>query len=232
MRGASGKAGGARRVVAAKPQVASGRVAGRRGVARTGVDGKGAGRPTEAEALVAAIGARLRAIRLRQKITLLQLARETGLSSSMLSLMERGKAAPSIGTLVAVGTALGVPTAELMLGAAPPGPSEPVARLGDQLVFATPEGVRRRVLRTDAARAIEISMVEYTPGTASHPHPTTHGGYEFGVVIAGTLEVTVNGEAFKLGAGDLVSYNSTDPHRIANRSRRAARALWVNLRRC
>jgi quercetin dioxygenase-like cupin family protein len=163
-------------------------------------------------------------------MTLLALAQQTGLSSSMLSLLERGKTAPSIGTLVALGSALDVPTAELMAGPSGPGPTPPVSRHADQPVHATPDGVRRRVLRSDPGRGIEIAMVEFGAGTASAPHPTTHGGYEFGIAIEGPLEVTVGGEVFVLKEGDLVSYKSTDPHRIANRGKRAVRALWVNLR--
>ncbi|MBY0338553.1 MAG: cupin domain-containing protein [Acetobacteraceae bacterium] len=219
-KGGAGKAGKARAPKAlAKPR--------RGGAAKRG----GNGVAHETDALILAIGARLRAIRAAKQMTLLQLAQQTGLSSSMLSLLERGKTAPSIGTLVALGSALGVPTSELLGGPPPPAtPAEPVSRLEDQAVYAAPDGVVRRVLRTDPQHGVEIALNEYEPGSASAPRPTTHDGYEFGIAIEGVLEVTLNGEVFTLKSGDLVSYRSTDPHRIANRGRRKARALWVNLR--
>lgn len=184
----------------------------------------------ETDALVAAIGARLRGLRQSRKMTLLELAERTGLSSSMLSLLERGKAAPSIGTLVAIGSALGVSTAEILAGPKPPLPDAAVSRRADQPVHATPDGVQRRVLRSDAGHGVEISMVEFEPGTASAPRPTAHTGFEFGIAMEGTLEVWIGGQVFTLKAGDLVSYPSTEPHRIANPGKRVARAMWVNLR--
>lgn len=184
----------------------------------------------ETDALILAIGAKLRAVRQAKQMTLHDLAQRTGLSSSMLSLLERGKTAPSIGTLVAIGSALGVPTAEVLAGPPAPGLAPSISRRADQPVHATPDGVQRRILRSDPGHGIEIAMVEFGPGTASAPHPTTHGGYEFGIGMDGVLEVMVRDEVFTLKEGDLVSYRSTDPHRIANRGKRAARALWVNLR--
>ena len=70
----------------------------------------------------------------------------------------------------------------------------------------TAAGVTRRILRDDRARGVEIAINTYKPGTASAPEPVAHDGCEFGVVLDGTLEVTVGGRTHKLQKGDLISY--------------------------
>lgn len=232
MRAALGKAGTRRQGVeelrlAGKSAAPNGKALAAKGSAARRPEA--AGIAHETGALILAIGSKLRTLRQAKQMTLHDLAGRTGLSSSMLSLLERGKAAPSIGTLVAIGSALGVRTAEVLADPPAHGSTPSVSRRADQPVHATPDGVQRRILCSDPGNGIEISMVEFGPGTASAPRPTAHGGYEFGIVVAGVLEVTVRGKLFTLKEGDLVSYGSTDPHRIVNRKRLPARALWVNL---
>ena len=97
------------------------------------------------------------------------------------------------------------------------------------VVYATSEGVTRRILRDDRIRGLEVALNEYGPGGESADWPLHHGGYEYGVVIEGTLTVEMDGDAYELQPGDSIAYDSTHPHRIVNRGRRAARAIWVNL---
>jgi len=183
----------------------------------------------ETNDLIAAIGARVRQLRLEQGLTLQALSQRTGLSSSMLSLLERGKTGPSIGTLVVIASALETPMAAL-LGQAEAAAPQPVSRFADQPVYATADGVRRRILKSDPVHGIEIAINEYSPGTANAPRAVAHEGYEFGIALEGGLEITLGGQVYVLAEGDLVAYRSTDPHRIANPGRTRARALWVNLR--
>jgi quercetin dioxygenase-like cupin family protein len=131
--------------------------------------------------------------------------------------------------MVVVASALGVQTSDL-LDAPPALEPGPVSRAADQPVFETPEGASRRVLKRDRARGIEIALSEYPPGAASATEPRGHEGYEFGIAIAGSIEVTIEGRTHALGEGDVISYPSSQPHRIANPGRRRARALWINLR--
>jgi quercetin dioxygenase-like cupin family protein len=159
-----------------------------------------------------------------------ELGEMTGLSASMLSLVERGKTSPSIGTLVAISYALGVHMRDLVSGDRPTDP-DPVSRREEQPEFHTPSGVRRRVLRDDRQRGLEVAINEYAPGTSSAEQPLHHEGFEYGVLIEGRLVVQIGDAEYELRPGDLVSYNSGSPHRISNPGRRSARALWVNLDR-
>lgn len=178
---------------------------------------------------IALIGTRIRDGRTMRSMPLRELADRTGLSMSMLSLVERGKTSPSIGTLIAICSALDLHMADLL---APDGATRasPVSRVADQPVVRTPTGVDRRILRDDRINGVEIAVNQYEPETGSAPTPIHHAGFEYGIVLDGELTVELDGKVHTLGAGDLISYDSGRDHRISNRSQRKARALWINLR--
>jgi transcriptional regulator with XRE-family HTH domain len=179
---------------------------------------------------VQAIGARVRELRNQRQLTLQALADLTGLSASLLSLVERGKTSPSIGTLVSVAYALGLHMNDLVPGESP-SEASPVTLRSDQREFRTPDGVTRRVLKDDRTRGIELAINEYAPGGSSAASSLHHEGFEYGVVLDGTLTVYLAEDRHVLRGGDSIGYDSTRPHRICNESKRATRALWVNLDR-
>lgn len=183
----------------------------------------------EAGDTVAAIGSQIRNLRSEKRLTLKDLGERTGVSPSMLSLVERGKTSPSIGTLVAISSALGVHMSDLIVDNEKDN-DRLVSRRKDQDSFMTSLGVQRRVLRVDREHGLEIAINEYEPETGSALVPTHHPGYEYGVVLKGRLTVEIEGEEpQELRAGDLISYPSTLPHRIWNHSSSHVEALWINL---
>jgi transcriptional regulator with XRE-family HTH domain len=179
---------------------------------------------------IAAIGARIRALRLQRDMTLQRLGELTGLSASMLSLVERGRTSPSIGTLIVVCSALDVHMSDLLAGHGRLLRS-PLSRSDEQPAIVTAEGVLRRILRDDRLRDVEIAINEYAPRTGSAAGPLSHAGYEYGVCLEGELTVELDGATYVLRPGDLISYESARAHRIWNYGRRRARALWINLQR-
>jgi len=179
---------------------------------------------------IALIGTRIRDVRTARGMPLRALADRTGLSMSMLSLVERGKTSPSIGTLIAICSALDVHMADL-LAPVNAARASPISRLEDQPVVRTPTGVERRILRDDRINGVEIAVNQYQPNTGSAPMPIHHEGFEYGIVLDGQLTVELDGKVHTLRAGDLISYDSARDHRISNQGSRKARALWVNLRR-
>ncbi len=186
-----------------------------------------AGNP-EADEMVRAVGASIRAARKRRRLTLQELAERTGVSVSMLSMLERGVASPSIGTLVSVSSALGLHMAQLFQDPAAEPPS-PVRRLADQVTVQAAEGVSRRLVHTDLDNDLEMVVNEYEPGTSSAAAPVHHEGVEFGLIISGNLTVRLGDVEYVLGAGDGISYDSTTPHVLTNRGQTKARAVWINV---
>jgi transcriptional regulator with XRE-family HTH domain/mannose-6-phosphate isomerase-like protein (cupin superfamily) len=64
-----------------------------------------------------AVGRRVREERLRQQVGVRELARRVGVSASLISQVELGKASPSVGTLYSIVNELGLSLDELLLGA-------------------------------------------------------------------------------------------------------------------
>lgn len=180
--------------------------------------------------VLTAIGRRIRQLRIEKNLTLQALGERTGLSASMLSLLERGKTGPSIGTLVVIASALEAQMSDLLETNGDSG-DDLISRVDAQKVYETTAGVVRRILKHDRPHGVEIAINEYSVGTANSPEPRGHEGFEYGVLLEGSIEITIDGETHELQPGDLVSYNSTQPHRIANSGKTRARALWINMKR-
>ena len=81
-------------------------------------------------AALTAIGLRIKEIRLARGMTLQTLSEASGLSPSMISLVERGRASPSIGSLVVIASSLGVMMSELVR--AEPTPEEKLVVRGSE----------------------------------------------------------------------------------------------------
>lgn len=197
---------------------------------RTG-DGTTADAPdawgSAAEATVREIGQRIRRLRKERGMTLQGLAQLTGVSTSMLSMVERGQATPSIGTLVAVATTLGLPMSGLFVTPEAETRS-PVTRRADQVSVQDEGGVTRRIAHDDRVRGLEMVVNTYDPGAESSSVPTHHVGWEYGVVVRGSLVVDLDGVEHRLDRGDAISYASMTPHRIINPGRSVAIAVWLN----
>ena len=176
------------------------------------------------------ISAQIRKLRGSKGVTLKKLGQQTGLSPSMLSLVERGKASPSIGSLIVICAALDVHLTDLLAENSTV-PRGPVSRATKQPMFETARGVLHKVIRDDKVRGIEISLDEYKPRTGNAPSAVHHVGYEYGIVLDGELIVTLDGVQHRLLAGDSISYNSALPHRIWNDSKEPVRTIWITLNR-
>jgi transcriptional regulator with XRE-family HTH domain len=193
------------------------------------LDQRGAMARSTADVL-AAIGQRIRSARTAQGMTLQTLAAAASLSPSMLSLVERGRATPSIGSLIVIANCLGVTVSDIM--ASEPAPNAGVVVRGaDQQVVKMASDVIRRIVREDRARGVSIAINEYQPNTGNSERPVSHGGYEYGFVLDGTLTVDVDGTTFVLNSGDLISYSSRTPHKLWNYGADKVRTLWINLKR-
>jgi transcriptional regulator with XRE-family HTH domain len=182
----------------------------------------------DTDEMLQVVGATIRLARKRRRMTLQDLADQTGVSVSMLSMLERGVASPSIGTLVSVSSALGLHMAQLFQDPSAQA-SSPVRRRADQVVVQAAEGVSRRLIHTDVEHDLEMVINEYEPGTSSSKTPVHHDGMEFGLIISGNLTVSLDGVEYVLEPGDGIAYSSGTPHVLTNNGQVKARAVWVNV---
>lgn len=181
------------------------------------------------KAVLAGIGMRIRTIRLKKGDTLQDLSAKTGLSVSMLSTVERGDVSPSVATLYAISQALSVPVTALMVV---DGQSDsPVRKAADQIVDTTPGGVTRQLAIFKPEYNIEVYHDHYEYGDQHARVASQHPGYEFGIVLDGTLEIELSDTVFEACDGDAVQFSAAQPHLIKCASENGAHAVWINLNR-
>ena len=175
------------------------------------------------------LGERVLAIRRQRGFMLREVSERTGVSIAMLSMIERGRSNPSIGTLHALADAFGVRMSELLHSVEPPDQHSIIRRAENQDVIRGAEGVERRIMIDDPQRGYELAENRYEPGTASARAPLHHQGYEFGFVLEGQLEVTVGDRVHVARTGDAIKLDSSRPHRFRNPGPHVTRTLWVNI---
>lgn len=174
------------------------------------------------------IGARLRSLRQQQSLTLRDVATATGLSVGHLSQLERDLVSPSIKTLHDISRALGVNISWFFQDDAPGNRLEQYVTRGDarqRISFAG--GVDDYRLNSSAVRDLGLLYSTFEPGASSGEADYTHEGEEAGLVVAGALELWIDGQATRLDAGDSFSFPSTRPHRYRNPGAEAAVVIWA-----
>jgi transcriptional regulator with XRE-family HTH domain len=183
------------------------------------------------------VGSRLRAERERRGVSLRELARRVGVSPSLVSQIELDRVNPSVSTLYALVTELGVTMSDVFGDETPPGPQVVRERPDDGLV-ATPgtrsvlnlaSGVRWERLTPNSDPEVEFLYVVYPVGAESCSEDAlmTHGGREYGYVSSGSLGVRVGFDKYVLGPGDSIAFDSSSPHRLWTIGDEPVRAIWV-----
>jgi transcriptional regulator with XRE-family HTH domain len=183
------------------------------------------------EELQDGVGQRLRAERERLGMSLRELARRVAISPSALSQIETGRSRPSVGTLYAIVSELGLSLDELFGARRAVEPAEPsvVQRRGERKALDLESGVRWERLTPTPERETDFLYVVYEVGGASSRPGThmRHTGREYGIVLSGRLRVTIGfDEEHELGPGDSIAFDSSRPHRLENAGDVPVEAIW------
>ena len=185
------------------------------------------------------IGDGIRARRQTLGLSLRDLADRLGVTASLISQIERGRANPSVSTLYAIVAELELSLDELLFSerrpanrAGAPQPTGPIQRAHDRHRIRLASGVTWERLTTRSEPSVEFLYVIYDVGGASSESDhQRHSGHEWGYVISGTLNVTIGFDEYVLRPGDSVSLDSTTPHRLANAGDTPVHAIWFVLGR-
>jgi transcriptional regulator with XRE-family HTH domain len=191
------------------------------------------------------IGRRLAAYRAERGLRVAELAREIGVTPSLISQIERGQSRPSVSTLFALAQALDVPVDAFFREAAaagqpepPPEPDQPpaearyVVRQGNRATIDIEGGVRWERLTPETMAHLDFFELVYGPGAESNPTLYSHPGTEMVLMLSGSLDITVGFETSRLAPGDSMRFPSSLPHRYANPGQTEARAVTVIMYDC
>jgi transcriptional regulator with XRE-family HTH domain len=191
---------------------------------------------------VPSVGARIRRARLERGLGLRALAREVGVSASLVSQIETGKSQPSVSTLYAITTeslfevretAAAASSATVMhaladFSADPGRRIGPLVTPGERDVLELDSGVVWERLGHVPGTDVDFLLVTYRPGGSSSGSGglMRHAGTEYGYLTSGELVLTLGFDEQVLHPGDAVSFESTTPHRYRNDGDEPAVGVW------
>ena len=172
------------------------------------------------------IGAKIRTLRTGRKLGLAQLGAHTGLSSGMLSKIERGQLFPTLPTLLRIAMVFGVGLEHFFLD--PDQPQVAIVRKADRLrlpdrVEGAPTYFFESLDFPVSNRKMEAYYAEFESADPSDPH--SHPGAEIIFVIGGRLAVNIEGVDHVLGEGDSMYFDCAHPHTYRRDSPEACRAV-------
>ena len=174
------------------------------------------------------VGAKVRRMRLKKKISLEELGRHTGLSPALISKLERQRVMPTLPTLMRIALVFGVGLEDFFVADAP---GAMVVRRTDRLRF--PER------QADDDSAFEFESLDYeTPGREMNAYladfrprgtvrPHVHDAAEFVYVLCGELRVEVEDTDHLLQTGDSIYIQPSIPHGYARRGDEVCQALVI-----
>jgi transcriptional regulator with XRE-family HTH domain len=177
------------------------------------------------------IGPKIRALRLKKKMGLVQLGEHTRLSPGMLSKIERGALFPTLPTLLRIALVFGVGLEHFFIESKDR-PTVAVIRKRDRLRLPDrPDEPQPSYLFESldfpvTDRKMEAFLAEF-PMQSKPSEPHRHQGAELIYVIKGELGVDVDGENVTLDAGDAMYFDPGAPHSYRREGRSSCSAVVV-----
>jgi transcriptional regulator with XRE-family HTH domain len=178
------------------------------------------------------IGQKLRQLRLRKKIALVDLGKHTGLSASMLSQLENGKLVPTLPTLARIAMVFDVGLEHFFTDRRAK-TTFSVVRSNERLRFpdladSPIPGYFFEVLAFGATdKSISAYLAEFPkrdPRTSRHH---VHDGSEFIYIVSGRLSINYQAEEHMLNPGDSVYFDASEPHAYTGLSEESVKAIVV-----
>jgi len=172
------------------------------------------------------VGERLRELRQARNLSMRALARQSGLSTNALSMIERGRTSPSVSTLYKLSDAMQLPITAFFRQR--PEKTDIVFRKQDarsQIPFENGlwEGLGGELFTGQ----VEPFMLTLEPGAGSGEFGMVHTGHEFVMCLEGLLEYDVENELYTLHPGDTLIFAANLRHRWRNPGDTTTKAVFV-----
>ena len=178
------------------------------------------------------VGEKLRTLRLRRKMGLVELSRHTGLSPALLSKLEHGKLYPTLPTLSRIAMVFSVGL-EYFFADDRQRRTFAIARKNDRLRFPEAPGTRELAFEFESLdfpateRKFNSYFAEFRPVAAEKVRLHQHQGVEFIYVLKGRLALKVGTDTEFLEAGDSLYFDAQLPHGYSRAGTKPCSALVV-----
>lgn len=159
---------------------------------------------------LALIGPRLKGWREKRSMTLAELSRMTGISSSTLSRLEAGKRAPNLELVIPIARALRLELDDLVPRTAPDPRVERKRKRAGEVWYESlsPE--------MSPVQTYKVTLPANPAGVAAIPQPKVHDGQEWLYVLSGRLRLVLGEQDVVLGPGEAADFDTRIPHWMAS----------------
>jgi transcriptional regulator with XRE-family HTH domain len=161
------------------------------------------------------IGERLRELREARNISMRALATRSGLSANALSMIERGRASPSVSTLYKLADALGISITSFF-GSDSEKKQVIFQKADERVRVSFTRGVFEGLGGEKFVGRVEPFLLTLESNATSGPRSMAHTGHEFVFCLRGHLEYQVERQVFELSAGDSLLFAANLKHRWKN----------------
>jgi transcriptional regulator with XRE-family HTH domain len=178
------------------------------------------------------LGAKLRHLRLKKKVALVDLGKHTGLSASMLSQLENGKLVPTLPTLARIAMVFDVGLDHFFSHRKRKGRFS-IVRAADRMQFPDRPGATKpnylfECLAFSASdKTMQAFLAEFPKRAEDEVQEHAHEGGEFVHVLDGTLVIRYDDEEHVLRGGDSVYFDGSQMHSYRGTSKVPARAVVI-----
>jgi len=173
------------------------------------------------------VGRRIRALRLERKLGLAEVAQRIGVSVGALSQIERGISSLRVRVLWPLAAALGVEPHNLLGETNGQENDLYVVRAGSRRQMPVwSEGIRKQLLSPPGS--VLTGLMVYVEPNGGTQEAYAHAGHEFGIVLSGEIDLTVDSVTYRLKAGDTFAFKSTLTHAFHNAGSVPCEIAWVN----
>jgi transcriptional regulator with XRE-family HTH domain len=182
--------------------------------------------------IVASIGPKVRDLRLQKGLSLQQLADRSGVSAAAIHKVERNGMVPTITTLMKLAGALNRSVSYFVEEDSDADKVAALIKRGDRKpVFTSRSGLTLENISGPYGRFfVSGAWATVEPGADSGERAMEHPGEELVYLSSGAMEFEVDGDVYRLAAGDSLHFRTDRPHRWRNPSGRPAQAFWIALR--
>lgn len=173
------------------------------------------------------IGTKIRKLRKKNKISIAQLSEATGLSTGLISQIERNMVSSSIEALWKISKALNVSIGyffdeESQIS------HEPIVRKNKRKIIKTADSrAIYELLCPDLSKKIEFLNIVLQPMDSNTKDLICHEGEEAGIIIKGKMLVKYGDKEYILEEGDSIYLDSTIPHRYINIGKDVCISIWA-----
>jgi transcriptional regulator with XRE-family HTH domain len=180
------------------------------------------------------IGEKLRSLRLRKSMGLVELGKHTNLSAALLSKLERGKLFPTLPTLLRIAMVFGVgldyfftdERKRRVVG---------VVRKDERVRFPERPGAQDVPYYFECLdyrateRKLSAFLADFQEVSAEKLKPHQHAGVEFLYVLKGSLALKIGSEEFLLEAEDAIYFDSAVQHSYRRRGAKPCTGVIVTV---